>query len=510
MPFSKRPNQRLLTCYEIREKPRRTMTIDNIAVRVEHVSKTYGIWSSPMARLIHPALSLAAQLLPLPRITRSLENRTRRMYRDFHALHDISLDIKKGESWGFIGVNGSGKSTLLKIISGNLRPSSGSVEVDGKVAILDYGAGFNGEFTGRENVYLKGSILGLSRKEIDSRFDSIADFADIGDFIEQPVKTYSSGMSARLGFAIMSHVDADIMITDEALAVGDAFFVQKCMSHIRNFLKKGTFLFVSHSVSDVVGLCQNAVWLEHGHIKAIGPAKEVTEAYMSSTVIKNSRQYLKFDSKTEDHQSPGEAPVQSGEIVLTQPRLSQLSHAHPPRKFKDPRLSFLNCSPWRNDIQIPEFAMDTPGFGVGGSKIEDVRFEDEEGNALAWIIGGEMVHLKIAMCAERRLTAPIVGFQIKDRLGQALIADNTFLITQENPFEVAIGQKYEADFYFQMPLLPAGDYVIRVATALGSETNNAMMHCIDNALMFRSMTSGARHGLVGIPMQHIKIQVSDH
>lgn len=477
------------------------------AVRIQGVTKTYGIWSSPKARLAHPVMTMAAQVVPFSGLARSLERRTQRMYRDFHALHEVSLDIRKGESWGFIGVNGSGKSTLLKIVSGNLRPSSGQVEVDGKVAILDYGAGFNGEFTGRENVYMKASILGLTRRQIDTRFDSIAAFAEIGEFMEQPVKTYSSGMGARLGFAIMAHVDADIMITDEALAVGDAFFVQKCMAHIRSFLRNGTFLFVSHSVNDVVALCQKAVWLEHGQVRAIGSAKEVTEAYMSSVVLKQSNRYQGADAPA----AAGEAaaPAAPAEASLGQPELARLTHAHVPRVVRDPRLEYLNCSPWRNDIEVPAFDMDAGGYGVGGARIEDVTFTDHDGAVLPWIIGAEVVHLKIDIRAERDLQSPIVGFQVRDRLGQTLFADNTYLITRERPFAVRAGEVFRADFEFQMPLLPAGDYVIRAATALGVEQDNAMMHCLDNALLLRSTTSGARHGLVGVPMFRIQVSIRE-
>jgi homopolymeric O-antigen transport system ATP-binding protein len=483
----------------------------DIAVRVRGVTKTYGIWSSPKARLAHPVMSLAAQVLPFSRLARSVEYRQRNMYRDFHALHEISLDIRKGESWGFVGVNGSGKSTLLKIISGNLRPSSGWVEVDGKVAILDYGAGFNGEFTGRENVYLKASIMGLSHRQIDERFASIAAFADIGEFIEQPVKTYSSGMSARLGFAIMAHVDADIMITDEALAVGDAFFVQKCMTHIRAFLRKGTFLFVSHSVNDVVALCQKAVWLEHGRVRAIGSAREVTDAYMSSVVLRQSSQYLGGDvlqdgASAVAQAAPLEAPPDARQ-GLRQPELARLTHSHPPRVVRDPRLEYLNRSRWRNDIEVPDFDPDGAGYGIGGARIEGVTLTDEAGAVLPWIIGAEVVRLKIDVRAERDLQSPMVGFQVKDRLGQTLFADNSFLITRERPFAVKAGEVYQAEFEFQMPLLPVGDYVIRVATALGVEHENAMLHVLDNALLLRSTTSGSRHGLVGVPMFRIDVNV---
>lgn len=503
------------------------MINEHFAVRVNGVSKIYRLWGSPQDRLIYSLKRVLTSLLPS---WLRKEDGPPQGYHEFHALNDVSFEIKKGESWGFIGVNGSGKSTLLKIISGNLRPSVGTVEVDGKVAILDYGSGFNGEFSGRENVYIKGTLLGLSKKQLDERFKSIEEFADIGEFIDQPVKTYSSGMGARLGFAIMAHVDAEILITDEALSVGDAFFVQKCMRHIRTFLKRGTFLFVSHAVNDVAALCQKAVWLEHGRIRAIGSAKDVTDAYISCVSLNESRRFLEdFGGElaqpdmptnqliTSEDSSEKLVPpnltanqlVTSGEIALTQPELSVLAHSRLPREIKDPRLEYLNRSPWRNDIQIPEFAPDSDGFGVGGAKIEDVFFEDDSGAELSWVIGAEMVHLKIDIRADRDLQSPIVGFQLKDRLGQVLFADNTFLISLEKPFAVKSGQHYQADFSFQMPLLPPGEYVFRIATALGSEDANAMMHCIDNALMIKSTTSGSRHGLVGVPMQHIKIHLSN-
>jgi lipopolysaccharide transport system ATP-binding protein len=455
---------------------------------------------------------MARRTVPMPAsIAARLDRKRDRIFHEFHALEDISLEIKKGESWGFIGVNGSGKSTLLKIIAGNLRPTLGSVEVDGKVVILDYSSGLNGEFTGRENVYLKSSIFGLTRKQVDARFQSIADFADIGDFIDQPVKIYSSGMVARLGFAIMAHVEADIMITDEALAVGDAFFVQKCMAHIRDFLRRGTFLFVSHSIGDVVGLCQKAVWLEHGRIRAIGAAKDVADAYLSSNALAVSQRYL---NEFEPPPSAAvdavvvQAPTATTAAFLAQPRLGHLADMRGARVVRDPRLDLLNRSPWRNDLEIPDFHLNGSGFGVGGARIEDVSFEDEAGCKLAWIIGAEIVRLIIDVAADRDLASPIVGFQVKDRLGQVLFADNTYLTTIEQPVAVSAGQRFQAEFCFQMPLLPVGEYVIRVAVAMGVESDNAMLHCIDNALVFSSTTSGARHGLVGVPMQHVRLGLS--
>jgi lipopolysaccharide transport system ATP-binding protein len=484
---------------------------DEIAVRVQNVSKTYSLWVSPSARLQSSLLNLARRTLPASHLSTRIEARAKRLSQPFTALEPISFEIRKGESWGIIGVNGSGKSTLLKMISGNLQPTTGRIEIDGKVAILDYSSGLHGGFTGRENVYLKAATHGMSRQQVDAKFESIAAFADIGNFIDQPVKTYSSGMQARLGFAILAHVDADIIITDEALAVGDAFFVQKCMGFIRNFLKRGTFLFVSHSTTDVVSLCQNAIWLDHGRLRGIGKAKDVAEAYLSSQVVARSKRFIGFKEQsapeTEEVASQPSVVPSKNSSSLDQPRLSELADAKPPRVYKDSRLDYLNRSVWRNDIELPRFA-DVEGIGVGGAHIEDVRFEDEHGSPLSWMIGGEMVRLRIRVRADRDLLSPLVGFQVQDRLGQTLFADNTFLVTTESPLHVSAGQHFEAEFFFQLPLLPTSDYGLRVAVAAGREDDNAMLHCINTALTFRSVTSGARHGLVGIPMHTIKIGIA--
>ena len=486
------------------------MEIDSIAIKVKEVSKTYHLWATPNARLMYPIKRMIRSFLP-GYFRKKWDEKSTEDCREFNALNDVSFEIRKGESWGIIGANGSGKSTLLQIISGNLRPSKGTIEVDGKVSILNYGSGFNGEFSGEENIYMKATLLGLTRKQIDERFDSIVAFADIGEFIKQPIKTYSSGMGARLGFAIMCHTDPDIMISDEALAVGDVFFVQKAMSFIRSFLKNGTFVFVSHSTNDVLSLCQKAVWLEKGRVMAIGSAKDVTEAYLSSHRIARSKELMKANRafSQEDSTKP-ELIENANEIKVTQPRLSALVKSKAPRIIKDPRLEYLNRSPWRNDIELPEFSPDLEGNGVGGARIENVAFENEEGATLSWIIGAEMVCLTIAVRAEMDMTSPIVGFQVKDRLGQVLFADNTFLISVEKPFSVKKGQDWLVEFCFQMPLLPVGVYVTRVAVALGYAEGNVALHWIDNALVFRSVASAARHGLIGVPMQSVGIKILDN
>jgi homopolymeric O-antigen transport system ATP-binding protein len=470
------------------------MTEHEYAVKVNNVSKVYRLWHSPQDRLLYPLKKLWHSL-PINHTEKELSG-----YREFYALNNISFEIRKGESWGFVGVNGSGKSTLLKIISGNLRPSSGSVEVDGKVAILDYGSGFNGEFTGKENIYLKATLLGLTRKQINERFNSIIDFAELGDFINQPVKTYSSGMVARLGFAIMAHVEADIIITDEALAVGDVFFVQKCMQFIRSFLKKGTFLFVSHATNDVLSLCQQAVWLDHGHVKAIGTAASVTQAYLDGNII------AKGNELSAQHHQPAADDVKENvkmQMVLGQPYLGDLMDYKSPKIQKDSRTTHHHL---RNDIHIPTIEF-SGGVSLGGVKILNVSLTDEEDTAFSWVVGGEMVKLVIEVLAERDLNSPIVGFQVLDRLGQSLFADNSFFVTNGKPIKVKANTIFAAEFLFQMPLLPVGDYVIRAAVAIGETEGEAvLLQTVNNALAFRSVTSGARHGLIGIPMHSISLK----
>jgi len=270
-----------------------------LAIRVDGVGKCFEIYDTPRDRL---------KQFILPRLRRSLGLQPRQYYRSFTALDNVSFEITKGETVGIIGRNGAGKSTLLQILCGTLAPTSGAVEVNGRVAaLLELGAGFNVEFSGRENIYMNASVLGLSREEIDARLADIVAFADIGDFLEQPVKTYSSGMFVRLAFAVAVHVDADILIVDEALSVGDMYFQAKCMSQLKKLMQSGvTVLFVSHDVTAVKALCTRAIYLEKGRVAAVGTTDEVVERYYAAGVQKGQ------DVVTmRDEPAPGEA-VQQG------------------------------------------------------------------------------------------------------------------------------------------------------------------------------------------------------
>jgi len=242
----------------------RVKTQGDVAIRIEGLSKCFAVYHSPLERLKHV-----------------IRPGRQKGFDEFWALSDVNLTIARGETCAIVGRNGSGKSTLLQILCGTLRGTSGRVEVNGRVAaLLELGAGFNVDFTGRENVYMNGAVLGLAREEIDRRFGEIEAFAEIGDFIDQPVKTYSSGMYVRLAFAVAIHVDPQILIVDEALAVGDSRFQAKCMNRIKKMQEKGvTILFVSHDVGAVRSLCERALWLDKGKVRMLDDAFSVTAQY---------------------------------------------------------------------------------------------------------------------------------------------------------------------------------------------------------------------------------------
>lgn len=456
------------------------------AISVRGVSKCYQIYDQPIDRLKQGIIAFAARVCPSRKIRDHLSVWAQRCARQYWALEDISFNLKKGETFGIVGRNGSGKSTLLQILCGTLSPTQGEVQVNGRVAaLLELGSGFNPEYSGRENIYMNGQLLGLSRQEIDERIDDIIEFADIGDFIDQPVKTYSSGMYVRVAFAVIAHVDADILVIDEALAVGDAFFTQKCMRFLRKFMNSGTILFVSHDTAAVKNLCQRAIWLEKGQIQASGTAKEVSERYLQAF-------YEVAQGKS------------SSTKMLTTPPV--LQDAKKPKEKRDARLAWINQSNLRNDIQVFEFDQNASSFGTKEAKISAVEFFDEDGNPLSWIVGGETVQLHISAFVTQDIFSPIIGFYIKDKLGQILFGDNTYLTYHDAPLSVAGGNEIEAVFSFMMPILPKGDYSVCAAIAVGTNENHTQLEWVHDAMILRSESSHATTGLVGVPMQGIEIK----
>ena len=453
------------------------MSSNDIAIRVENLSKCHAIYANPRDRL---------KQFVMPRLQRMLGLIPTQYFKEFWALKEVSFEVKKGQTIGIIGRNGSGKSTLLQMICGTLNPTSGSIQTNGRVAaLLELGSGFNPEFTGRENVYMNASVLGLSLKEIDDRFNAITEFADIGDFIEQPVKTYSSGMMVRLAFAVIAHVDADILVIDEALAVGDAFFTQKCMRFLREFMKSGTVLFVSHDTGSIKNLCNYAIWIEKGQAIQEGSPKEICELYLEAF-------YEAYQGKS------------------SSTKLREFKKLDDSLPRKDQRLEFMNASNLRNDLQIFRFDPDAASFGKGGAQIHDVQLMDESESPLAWIVGGEKVTLRVMVYAFQDLDSPIIGFSVKDRLGQVLFGDNTFLSHRGKRVHCLEGNELKADFIFYMPLMPSGEYSITIAIANGTQEIHEQHHWIHDAVLFKSESSSVSSGLMGIPMLEVKLQNSEY
>jgi len=280
-----------------------------IAIKVENLSKCYQMYDQPGDRL---------KQFILPRLQGALGHRPRQYFREFWALRDVSFEVKKGETVGIIGRNGGGKSTLLQMICGTLNPTSGSIQTNGRIAaLLELGSGFNPEFTGRENVYMNAAVLGVSHEEIDARFHEIVSFADIGDFIDQPVKAYSSGMAVRLAFSVAINFDPEILIVDEALSVGDELFQRKCFSRIEAIRAKGSaILFVSHSGAQIVELCDRAVLIDAGEQLAIGPPKLIVGYYQKllyAPIEKQGITKARLHLVGNVHDRPGPTNTQRGD-----------------------------------------------------------------------------------------------------------------------------------------------------------------------------------------------------
>jgi lipopolysaccharide transport system ATP-binding protein len=430
------------------------------AVTVSHIGKRFEIYEKPHHRLLQ-----------------GLFRGRRQFFREFWALRDVSFAVPKGETLAIIGRNGSGKSTLLQIICGTLAPTMGNVDVAGRVAaLLELGTGFNPEFTGRENVFLNATVLGLTREETAARFDDIAAFADIGSFIDQPVKTYSSGMYVRLAFSVIAHVDADILIVDEALSVGDAFFSQKCMRFLRRFREKGTLLFVSHDSGAVVNLCNRAVWLEQGQIRGMGDARVICDQYMEAVY-----------------------EAQQGASAIAAVAAVSAKAAAAPTETNAP----ADAGAEEADRVSPEAQRE---FGVGGAMITHVSLRDGRGARVRLLSGEEPVTLTVTALASREIAGPIIGFTVRDRLGQSVFAENTFQWTPDTSLQVQPDEQIEARFTFDMPRITAGDYTISVSVAEGTQQDHIQHHWIHDALVFSSQPDRYCLGLVGLQVREATLQ----
>ncbi len=436
-----------------------------IAIRGIGLGKAYRLYRRPSDRL------------------KELLLRRRDHGEEFWAVQGIDLELRRGEAMAIVGRNGSGKSTLLQLLCGTLQPTRGTLEVRGRIAaLLELGAGFNPDFTGRENVYVSASVLGLTTNQITERFAAIEAFAGIGDFIDQPVRHYSSGMYARLAFSVCAHVDADILVIDEILAVGDSAFQQKCMRFLHDFRKRGSLLFVSHSEGAVIDLCERALWLDHGEMRATGPSVAVCRQYLSSLTETTAAQ----------------RGFRVGEGVAS-PRVSTPS-ALPP-VIPDARRQ------QSNPIDVSGFNPDAPWHGHGGAVIDEAQFFSPDGQALRQIQGGDEIELRIGCHAEQHLHRPIIGFMIRNAAGQNLLSDNTYTTYRINPPSVAAGQHFGAAFRFQLPYLPSGDYSLTVAITEGTQADHYHRQWFEDAVILRVRSSPIPKGLVGIPMSEIRLEM---
>jgi ABC-type polysaccharide/polyol phosphate transport system ATPase subunit len=359
-------------------------------IEARNLTKAYRIWESPSSRLLAPLLQAAAGFLPKDSAAgRSMATRAARRYRDFHALKEVNFEVRRGEATGIIGRNGSGKSTLLQLIAGTLTPTSGTVRVSGTVsALLELGSGFNPEFTGRENVFLNGAIFGLTRAEMQGKFDEIADFAEIGDFIEEPVKTYSSGMMVRLAFSVAFSVQPDILIIDEALSVGDVFFQQKCFKKLHAMLEGGTtLLFVSHDMEAVRNLCEQVVLLDHGEVNFLGAPDETV-----------SRYYALYGKKAASPEGAG-APGAARETVSAAARSEVVSH------------DILKAAKSRH--------------GDRGLEVAALSVENEHGAPSLRVEMTRVATLRVLLRARNAVSEPSVGFNLYDRMSNLVFAGGT-------------------------------------------------------------------------------------
>jgi len=403
------------------------------SVEFQGVSKSYPIYDSPGDRL--------KELLTLNR---------RQYRRDFWALRDVSFEVRRGETFCIIGENGSGKSTLLQIVAGILAPTSGQVQVNGRVsALLELGSGFNPEFTGRDNVYLNAAILGFSKAEIDRRFRDIADFAEIGSFMDQPVKTYSSGMAVRLAFAVAIHVDPEILLVDEALAVGDIYFRQRCMRKVHELRSRGvTILFVSHSIPDVKALGDRTLWLDQGRVRELGRTDEVVERFMAAMSEKDS-------AYVHQHRVPAAAPSSQA-------------------------------------VRAPEVVEHIPNidhrYGDGRAEVIGITVLDAQGRPLPMLEPLSSIVVRISVRAHERVASPIIGFMMRNHLGMDLSGTNTARLGVTVP-AMNPGDVYTADFHVQLPELYPGSFSFSPAIADGTLADYRMCDWIDNALVLEMARS---------------------
>ncbi len=422
-------------------------------IEVKNITKKYNLYEKPQDRF-KEAVGFGRKSL----------------HSDFYALNHITFDVKRGETVGIIGTNGSGKSTLLKIITGVLKPTEGTTKVEGKIsALLELGAGFNQEYTGLENIYLNGRMMGYNRKEMDKRVDSIIEFAEIGEFIHQPVKTYSSGMFARLAFAVAINVEPDILIVDEALSVGDLFFQNKCFRKFEELKEKNvTILFVSHDISSVRQMCSRVLWIEKGVQKIFDQSDKVCDLYMD----------MKRMGMNELVEDAAEAGVEQIEAVKS---------------------NALKSYPV---LQVKSDALKSEKFDI-----ISCFFTDEADQIVSYLSVDRKYKFHAAIDFHIDMRNMIVGFVLENNKGLALFDINNY-INQSQGIEGKTGVITEVIYEFTLPRLMKGTYVLSVAVAEGTQEKHEMHTWLHGVGDIEIINLGYNSSYIEIPANITVEQVS--
>jgi len=417
------------------------------AIQVLHVSKKYAIYEHPRDKL--------REVLHLGRKAR---------HKEFWALQDVSFEVAHGQTLGIIGQNGSGKSTLLQILAGIMRQTQGDCFVTGKIsALLELGSGFNPEFTGRENVFMNGAILGMNKRQMQERLGAIARFAEIGDFMDQPVKTYSSGMFMRLAFAVAVNVDPDILLVDEALSVGDLIFQHRCMHRMNHLRATGkTTVLVTHDLTAVTKFCNRALLLDAGRLIEDGTPDTVVNKYRA-LMFERERRYGHFDG---EEKATAEGDVVTGEGMPIVRSIPNIDHR----------------------------------FGNGAARILGVEMLGENGSPSREARGGKIVVLRISAEFLKDVSRPILGYTMRDRLGIEISACNTSFAGSVLP-SARCGQIYTSDFRIHLPRMAAGSYSIAPAVADGDLVKHDMCDWIDNALIFNLQADDLVYGTLKMDVE---------
>lgn len=489
------------------------------ALVVDAVSKTYRIWNTPTARLTAPVLHRLSRLIP-GSLGRMLRHSAAAKYTDFQALSDISFSLDRGESIAIIGRNGSGKSTLLQIIAGTLQSSSGRVTVNGRVAaLLELGSGFSPEFTGRENIRLNGLVLGLAREGIEERLESIIAYADIGEFIDQPVKTYSSGMAMRLAFAVAAHVDAEILIIDEALSVGDARFQLKCAKTIDSFIDAGkTLVFVSHDFSSVKRLCRRAILLERGHCLLDGPPNTVVNFYTKMAAERKSLPELQAEARLLSvTDSQGVRAIRSKELVSTTPPAST-SNCFPNTVGGDlarAKKALLTLIAQQESAQRTELLACADRlepshvrgheFSYGGERgrIEHIEVNDSAGGPCLVFTTGDTMLVRMTVAAVTDVLEPLYALTVKSANGQDVYVTNTYYRNMTPP-SIGAGSKAVVEFRLSLNLMPA-EYFLSFGWVTFQAEELVVIHRRYDAIKFRVLPVDKRLGIANL---HSEISIS--